>query len=202
MELPSITRVIEVHQEIESVSNAPMLIISEILWIFFGIVFIVHLLKDRKSFSLLGLTFRGFSFVITLLIISYLTISIKNCNFSINENQWKKGYLNPYILSLPEHKKNVEDFSLLLNNDVNGIKSIYLNGDGEKPLWFEISLLNDHRFKKIDVQCIIQKEQIKNPYLTYKKINKNISSQYTTEAYYETILHIPEEYKVIVPTNK
>ncbi|MDR7002381.1 hypothetical protein [Neobacillus niacini] len=102
--MPSITRVIEVHQEIESVSNAPMLIISEILWIFFGIVFIVHLLKDKKSFSLLGLTFRGFSFVITLLIIRYLTISIKNCNFSINENQWKKGYLNPYILSLPEHK--------------------------------------------------------------------------------------------------
>ncbi|MDQ6596445.1 hypothetical protein E2K98_30270 [Bacillus salipaludis] len=198
--MPSITRVIEVHQELESASNAPMLIISEILWIFFGIVFIVHLLKDRKSFSLLGLSFRGLFFVITLLIIGYLTNSIMNCNFSINETQWKKGYLKPYILSLPEHKKNVDDFSLLLNNEVNGINSIYING--EKPLWFKISLLDKHRLsKKIVLQCIIQKEPIKKPFLTYKKINKNISGQYTTNAYYETILHIPEEYKVITPKN-
>ncbi|OIK17186.1 hypothetical protein BIV60_00390 [Bacillus sp. MUM 116] len=198
--MPSITRVIEIHQEIESASNAPMLFISEILWTFLGIVFIVHLVKDRKSFSVLGLSFRGLFFVMTLLIISHLTISIMNCNFSINETQWKKGYLKPYILSLPEHKKNVEDFSLLLNNNVNGIKSIYING--EKPLWFEISLSDNHRLsKKIAVQCILQKEPIIKPFLTYKKINKNISSQYTTNAYYETILHIPEEYKVITPTN-
>lgn len=199
--MPSIEKVIEAHKQLLSVSNAPLTIITEILWIILTVSFVVYLIKEKKPFSLQGWVFSGFFLVILLSVLGYLSFTIKEYDFSMNEKQWKENYLTPYLKSLPENKKYVEDFSQLLTNDEDTIKSIYIN-DKEKPILIEISTLNKENgtTKKIPVQVIIQKEPINKTYLTYKTIKKAISSEHTTNKYYETILHIPNEYKVIAPT--
>lgn len=198
--MTSITEVIEVHQEIIKAADAPLLIVSDVLWSIFGIVFIVHLIKDRITFSFLGTIYRTLFLLITLTIVGYLSFSIVDSHFSIDEKEWEEEYLEPYINSLPTSRIIIEDFSQLLVDDHNGIKSIYVNK--QKPIWFELSVLDDKGIKQnIAVQSIIQKEPIEKPYLTYKQIEKDISAQYTENLYYETILHIPNEYKVIAPTN-
>jgi len=200
--VPSIEKVIEIHKQVLSLSNAPLAIIAGIIWVCITIAFIVHLIKEKTSFSFRGWVFSVFFLVILLSGLGYLSFTIKDYDFSINEEEWKENYLTPYLKSLPEHKEDVEDFSQILTNDANAIKSIYLN-DKEKPIVVEISTLNKENgvAKKLPVQVFIQKEPIDKAYLTYKTIEKNISYEYTTDQYYETILHIPNEYKVIAPTN-
>ncbi|GIN87590.1 hypothetical protein J6TS2_39760 [Heyndrickxia sporothermodurans] len=196
-----IEKVIEVYNDVSSLSEAPLVIVTEILWMIVGIVFIIHLIKDRKLFSPLGSIIRGFFLIIIFLIISSLFVSIIRYDFSMDEKQWKKDYLKPYISSLPDHKYDVKDFSQLLINKSKEIQSIYLNSK-TKPVSVELTVLDKNgSTKKIIVQTVFQKETINTSYLTYKTIKKDISDIYKADAYYETILHIPKEYKVLVPSN-
>ncbi|TWT13171.1 hypothetical protein [Planomicrobium sp. CPCC 101079] len=157
--------------------------------------------KRKKNFSLQEWVFNGVILGIVLLVVGGLSFTIKDYDFSINEKQWKESYLDPYIKALPENKEYVEDFSQIVTGEEDAIKSIYIN-DKVKPITVEIITLNKENelTKKTPVQVVLQKEPIKNPYLTYKTIEKDISSEYTTKQNYETILHIPEDYKVIAPT--
>lgn len=72
--MPSIDKVIEVYEKI-NITDVQFAIIAEILWVVFAIVLIVYLIKDRKTFSLKGLIFRGLIFVINLAIINYSTFA-------------------------------------------------------------------------------------------------------------------------------
>ncbi|MEI5907710.1 hypothetical protein WAK64_11660 [Bacillus spongiae] len=196
----TIEKVIEVYKGFEKIYEAPIVIISEILCIIILISFIIHLIKDRKSFSFLGSIIRGFFLVFILSIMSFLFVTIVEYDFSMSENQWEENYVTPYINSLPEQKYNVKDFSQLLNEN-KGIYSIYLDSL-TKPTWVSVEVLDDDgKYKEITVQTIFKKESIDTPYLTYKKIEKDISNKYNANVFYETVLHIPKEYKILVPSN-
>lgn len=200
--MPRIEEVIEMHKQVVSLSDAPLAIIAGVIWIFITIGLLVYLIKESRSFSFQEWIFGGFFLVILLSVLGYLSFTIKDYDFSMNEEQWEENYLAPYLESLPENKEYVEDFSQILTNDVDAIESQYIN-DKDKPVVVEVSMLDkeNEAIKKISVQVFIQKEPIDEVYLTYKTIEKNISSEYTADQYYETILHIPNEYKVIAPTN-
>lgn len=200
--MPNIEKVIEIHKQVLSLSNAPLTIIAEIIWIFITTIFVVYLIKEKKSFSSQGWIFSGFFLVLLLSVLGYLSFTIKDYDFSIDEKHWEENYLTPYLKSLPENREYVEDFSQIVTTDSNTTKSVYTT-DKEKPIVVEISTLNkeNETTKKESVQVLIQKEPINKAYLTYKIIEKNISNEYTADQYYETILHIPNDYKVIAPTN-
>ncbi|KYD09942.1 MULTISPECIES: hypothetical protein [Heyndrickxia] len=194
-----IEKVIEVHQKLLNQSEAPIAIMAEILWIFIGLLLIIHIIKDIKIFSLKKLIYMVFFLVIIFFTVGSLFTSIKKYDFSMNEKQWKEKYLEPYIVSLPTNKLEVEDFLLVLKRPNKGVKSVYINNK-EKPIWCKISMVNKKGHEtKINVQTKIQKENIKHAYLTYKVISKNISNDYKSDAFYETILHIPKDYRVLVP---
>ncbi|MFC7364203.1 MULTISPECIES: hypothetical protein [Bhargavaea] len=200
--MPNIEDVIKVQEEVSALSNAPLAIIAGAIWIFITVAFIVFLFKEKKALSLKGWIY-SFSFLVILFAVTgYLTYTIKEYNFSMNEEKWEENYLNAYIESLPETKENIEDFSQVLNNDdENTIKSIYMN-KGTQPIVVEISKSQDLDSikQKMRLQAIVQKEQIDKAYITYKTIEKDISDKYTKAQYYETVLHIPSDYKVIVPS--
>ncbi|KZE38940.1 hypothetical protein AV656_08555 [Bhargavaea cecembensis] len=198
--MPNIEDVIKVQEEVSALSNAPLAIIAGAIWIFITVAFIVFLFREKKAFSLKGWIY-SFSFLVILFAVTgYLTYTIKEYNFSMNEEKWEENYLKRYLESLPEKRENIEDFSQVLN-DENTIKSIYMNKDTQ-PIVVEISKSQDIDSiqKKIRLQAIVQKEQIDKPYITYKTIEKDISDKYTKDQYYETVLHIPSDYKVIVPS--
>ncbi|MCW1929524.1 hypothetical protein [Bhargavaea beijingensis] len=198
--MPNIEDVIKVQEEVSALSNAPLAIIAGAIWIFITVAFIVFLFKEKKVLSLKGWIYSFFFLVILFAVTGYLSYTIKEYNFSMNEKKWEKNYLNPYIESLPERKENIEDFSQVLNNDnKNTTKSIYIKKDIQ-PIVVEISLSKNIDQKKMRIQAIVQKEQIDQAYITYKTIEKDISDKYTKDQYYETVLHIPSDYKVIVPS--
>lgn len=199
--MPNIENVIKIHEQVVSLSNAPLTIIAGLIWIFITVIFVFYLVKEKNSFSSQGWIFSGVILVVLLSVSGYLSFTIKGYDFSIDKKQWEENYLSPYLKSLPETREYVEDFSQILTTDSNAIKSIYIN-DKEKPIVVEISTSNKENgtIKKEPVQVLIQKEPINKAYLTYKIIEKNISNEYNTDQYYETILHIPNDYKVIAPT--
>lgn len=203
IKLLSIDKVIEIHEGLLRVSDVPIIMATLILWLIIGIVSLVDIIKNRKSLSSQGFIFRGLNLVIILLIESILLINIVETDFSTSKKEWESQYLIPYINSLPEDKLDVKDFSQIVdisNNKNNKIESIHFTNKHE-PIWVELSVIDKNNLKqKFVVQTIIQKESIKEAYLTYKRINKTITSTYRDNLYYETILHIPEEYKVIVPS--
>lgn len=203
IKLLSIDKVIEIHEGLLRVSDVPITIATEILWLIIGIVSLADIIKNRKSISSRGFIFRGFILGIILLIESILFINIAETDFSTSKEEWKSQYLIPYIKSLPEDKLYVKDFSQILEiqeNKNKKIESIYLNNKKE-PVWVELSVTDKDKIKKkFVVQTVIRKEPIKKAYLTYKIINKTITPIYRDNLYYETILHIPEEYKVLGPT--
>ncbi|WP_042354186.1 hypothetical protein [Bacillus rubiinfantis] len=194
----SFNKVMEAYKDTISLSDAPLVITSLVFWIIIAVVFIIHLLLDRKTFSILGTITRVCFLVANFLIIGYLLNEFRGYDFSMDEKQWKHSYLKPYIHSLPEYKYRVGDFSQLLNDKNSGTQSIYMDNN-KKPVWIEVSIVKKGgSTKKITIQAVIQKESIDESYLTYKKIDKSISDQYNKETFYETILHIPKEYKVLV----
>ncbi|MGG0663120.1 hypothetical protein ABE042_03290 [Viridibacillus arvi] len=200
--MPSIDKVIEVQESISQAHSAFVLIPAELLWIIIGIYSLMDIIKNKKTISSTGFIMRGFFFLFTLSLVGLSSINIMKADFSMNEKQWKDDYLKPYITALPENKTYVQDFTQILEiqkNHNKKIKSIYLN-NSVKTIWVELDILDKNNASKtISVQTTIKKEPIKEPYLTYKFINKNISKEYTKHTYYETILHIPEEYKVLAP---
>ncbi|MFK3960214.1 hypothetical protein [Guptibacillus hwajinpoensis] len=195
--MPTINQVIESYNEVEKLSDAPLTIISEVLWILVGLIFIMHLIRNRKFLSPSKFLFRGAFLFIILLIIGYLSYTLNSYNFSMNEKSWKENTLAPYLQSLNEHNEQVEDFSQLLKDPDNGIESNYVDED-ISPIWIELVTTTDNgeKQKKI-VEAIIVKEPIQQPYLTYRTIEKTISDHYSDDAYYETTLHIPEDYMIL-----
>lgn len=200
--MPSIDKVIEIQESILQADSAFILIPAELLWIIIGIYSLMDIIKNKKTISSSGFIMRGIFFLFTLSLVVLSSIHIMKADFSMNEKQWKVDYLEPYMNGLPENKTYVQDFTQILEihkNHNKKIKSIYFNNN-VKPIWVELDVLDKNNASKtISVQTIIKKEPIEEPYLTYKSINKDISKDYTKKAYYETILHIPEEYKVLVP---
>ncbi|WP_283152906.1 hypothetical protein [Guptibacillus hwajinpoensis] len=195
--MPTINQVIESYNELEKLSDAPLTIISEVLWIIVGLIFIMHLIHNRKFLSPSKFLFRGAFLFIILLIIGYLSYTLNSYDFSMNEKSWKENTLAPYLQSLHEHNEQVEDFSQLLKDPDNGIKSNYVDED-ISPIWIELATTTDTGEKKEKiVEATIVKEPIQQPYLTYRMIEKNISDHYSDEAYYETTLHIPEDYMIL-----
>lgn len=198
----SIDKVIEVQESISHAHSAFVLIPAELLWLIIGIYTLMDIIKNKKTISSGGFILRGLFLFFTLSLVVFSSINIMKADFSMNEKQWKADYLEPYMNALPENKIYVQDFTQILDiqkNHNKKIKSIYLNNT-VKPIWVKLDVLDKNSVSKtISVKTIIKKEPIKEPYLTYKSINKNISKEYTKHAYYETILHIPEEYKVLVP---
>ncbi|WKA56517.1 hypothetical protein [Planococcus shixiaomingii] len=122
--MPGIEKVIEIHEQVLSVSNAPAAIIGGLLWVFLGVAFVVYLFKEKKNFSLQEWVFNGVFLGIVLLILGGLSFAIKDYDFSISEKQWKENYLNPYLKGLPENKEYVEDFSQIVPDEEDAIKSI------------------------------------------------------------------------------
>ena len=196
--MPNIEEVIKVQEEVSALSNAPLAIVAGAIWISITIAFIAFLFKEKKELSMKGWIYSFLFLVILFAVTGYLSFTIKEYNFSMNEKKWEENYLNPYLKSLPEEKENIEDFSQVLNDDGTSIKSTYINKDIQ-PIVVEISE-SKKTDKKKRIQVIVQKEQIDQAYITYKKIEKNISEKYTKDQSYETVLHIPNDYKVIVPT--
>ena len=196
--MPNIEEVIKVQEEVSALSNAPLAIVAGAIWISITIAFIAFLFKEKKELSMKGWIYSFLFLVILFAVTGYLSFTIKEYNFSMNEKKWEENYLNPYLESLPEEKENIEDFSQVLNDDGTSIKSTYINKDIQ-PIVVEISE-SKKTDKKKRIQVIVQKEQIDQAYITYKKIEKNISEKYTKDQSYETVLHIPNDYKVIVPT--
>lgn len=197
--MSNVEKVIDGYEELLRVSDAPLVIITEVLWIIVLIFLLAHIIKRWKSFSRLGSIIRAFFLIIVIVIVSFEFYTISNYNFSMNENYWKKNYLTPYITSLPENKRYVEDFSQIIEkkDSEKGIKSFYLSKK-VTPIWVSVSIVDKSGSKEnLIVQTTVTKESIKKPYLTYKKIEKTISDKYVEKAYYQTTLHIPEEYKVI-----
>lgn len=196
--MPNIEDVIKVQEEVSALSNAPLAIVAGAIWIYITIAFIIFLFKEKRELSMKGWIYSFLFLVILFAVTGYLSFTIKEYNFSMNEKKWEENYLNPYLKSLPEEKENIEDFSQVLNDDGTSIKSTYINKDIQ-PIVVEISE-SKNADKKKRIQVIVQKEQIDQAYLTYKTIERNISEKYTKDQFYETVLHIPKDYKVIVPT--
>ncbi|TKD72143.1 hypothetical protein [Pseudalkalibacillus hwajinpoensis] len=195
----NIEKVIQSHHELLQLSDAPLTVISEVLWIFVGLIFIIHIVKDRKLFSRSGFIYRGIFFVVILAIVSYLTLTLNAYNFAMDENHWRENYFKPYIQSLPEQKLEVEDFSQVIQEKDNRIQSYYLNKE-TKPILLELTVVDQTTIEKAElIETTIAKEPIEKPYLTYKLIEKTISDKFNTEAFYETTLHIPIDYKVLPP---
>ena len=193
----NIQKAIDSHHELMRLSDAPLTIISEVLWVFVGLIFIVHLVKDRKSFSHSGFMYRGIYFLVILTIISYLSITLNSYDFAMDENEWRENYFKPYIQSLQEQKLEVEEFSQVIKEDDTQIESHYLNKKTESIL-LKLTVVNQSGFKKKElIETTIVKEAIEQPYLTYKTIERDISDQFNKEAFYETTLHIPNDYKVL-----
>ncbi|MGE7624941.1 hypothetical protein ACQKMD_18410 [Viridibacillus sp. NPDC096237] len=200
----SIDKVIIVYESISQAYSTVVIIPAVLLWIIVGVYSLMDMIKNNNAISSTGFIMRWLFFVMTLSIVGFLSINIITADFSMNEKQWKNNYLDPYINALPENKTYVQEFTQILEIHKNGnkkIESIYLNKK-VKPIWVELDVLDKNNASEtIAVQTIIQKEPIDEPYLTYKAINKNISKEYPKNSYYETILHIPEEYKVLVPAS-
>jgi len=197
--LNSIEEVIKIHQKMQNQSDDLFItMVAEIPWIIIGLILVVHIIKDIKSFSLKGLIYRILFLGVIFIFIGSLFNSIKEYDFSLDEEKWKGKYLNPYMISLPIHKLEVSDFWQVFETPKKGVKSIY-STNKNKSIWCKISMLDEMNSPKdIYVQTKIQKESINHPYLTYKLISKNITEDYKKDNYYETILHIPEDYKVLV----
>jgi hypothetical protein len=197
--LSKIEQIIEIHQKVLDLDEAPITIIAELIWFFLAILLIVHLIKDRKTFSPIGLINRILFLCITFLIVGSLFIPIKNYDFSMTENKWEKEYLKPYIMSLPTQKLEVNKFSVALKTPKKGIKSVYLNNNKENPIWCDISSSGQQgSANRLYVLTKIHKENIKMAYLTYKIINKDISDTYRDDLYYEAILHIPKNSSISI----
>ncbi|MGV3464880.1 MAG: hypothetical protein ACO1OT_06255 [Heyndrickxia sp.] len=195
----NIEEVIKIHQKLLNQSDSFIAIVAEILCIFISLIFLVHIIKDIKSFSLKGFIYRILGLGVLFLIIGALFNSIKEYDFSLDEDKWKENYLKPYIMSLPIHRLEVIDFWQVLDSPKNGVKSIYLTNKEEKPIWCKIAKVDEtNSSKETYIQTRIQKESINRPYLTYRLISKNISKDYKKDIYYETILHIPKDYRVLV----
>lgn len=193
--MPTINQVIESYSEVEKLADAPLTIISEVLWTIVGLIFIVHLIRNRKCLSTQKFLFRGAFLLIILSIIGYLTYTLYSYDYSIDEESWKENTLAPYLQSLNEHHEQVDDFSQLLTEPDKGIESIYVKDI--TPIWVELVTSMDADKKGKVVEVTIEKEPIQEPYLTYKTIEKTISEQYSNQVYYETTLHIPEEYMIL-----
>jgi hypothetical protein len=199
MIMPTINQVIEKYNEVEKLSDAPLTIISDVLWIIVGLIFMVHLIQNRKSLSHLNFIYQGSSLALILIIIGYLSFTINSYDFSVDETHWKENTLSPYLSSLDEHNEKVEDFSQLLQapEEKESIESHYVSDD-HHPIWIKLDTITDtgEKQQKI-VESTIVKEPIQQPYLTYKMIEKPISDRYSDQFYYETTLHIPEEYRIL-----
>jgi hypothetical protein len=199
MIMPTINQVIEKYNEVEKLSDAPLTIISDVLWIIVGLIFMVHLIQNRKSLSHINFIYQGASLALILIIIGYLSFTINSYDFSVDETHWKENTLSPYLNSLDEHNEKVEDFSQLLQapEEKEGIDSHYVSDD-HHPIWVKLDTITDtgEKQQKI-VESTIVKEPIQQAYLTYKMIEKPISDQYSDQFYYETTLHIPEEYRIL-----
>lgn len=197
--MPTINQVIETYNEVEKLSDAPLTIISDVLWIIVGLIFIVHLIQNRKSLSPLNVIYQGAPLALILIIIGYLTFTINSYDFSADKAHWKENTLSPYLNSLDEHNEKVEDFSQFLQTpeENEGIESHYVNDD-HHSIWIKLDTITatGEKQQKI-VESTIVKEPIQQAYITYKMIEKPISERYSDQFYYETTLHIPEEYKIL-----
>lgn len=193
----NIEKVIQIHEKVLALDDASLVIATGLMCTLLLIFSIRDLIKNIKDFSF---SIKLLPVLIILLSVEgYSIYAIAHYDFSLGKEQWKKDYLIPYVMSQREHKVYVEDFSQLLEKDDGGVKSIHF-GSKVKPVWVKLSLLDSGGSKnELITQAVIKKEPIKRTYLTYKKIKKDISEKYIDNAYYETVLHIPEDYKVLGP---
>ena len=192
--MDQIEKVIEVHEKLLNLAEAPFAFITAFLCAFILVISINELFKciKAKDFSFL-LKFLLPVFIVFIAVEGYLIHTIIHYDFSLSKEKWKTEYLIPYVKAQPEHKIDVENFSQLLKTPENeGVPSIYFN-DKAKPVWLKLTLLNQSGSKKVLVtQAVIKKESIQRAYLTYKTVQKDITKQYTDNVYYRTVLHIPE----------
>ncbi|MCA0173246.1 hypothetical protein [Bacillus sp. RAR_GA_16] len=127
--MPTINHVIESYHKVEQLSDAPLTIISEVLWVIVGLIFLTHFIRHHKSLSARNFLIRGAFFLIILSIIGYLSYTLYNYDYSMDEKAWKGNTLAPYLQSLKEHREQVNDFSQLLKDPDKGIESIYVKNE-------------------------------------------------------------------------
>ncbi|HCH1712731.1 TPA: hypothetical protein NKQ82_004636 [Vibrio parahaemolyticus] len=188
----TIDQLIETYH-ISQDSTAIISIFALIMWAIIGYALIRFFIKDRKKINFKNFFVGAFFLIVILTINIFLINDISDHDFSLDEKKWKNEYLEPYIESQPFNKLEINDFSQIVNEKPKGITSVYLN-EKITPQWFFIKTKEEKEYK---IQAIIKKENIKNPYLSFKKIEKDISDKYNKESYYETVLYVPLEYKVI-----
>lgn len=189
----SIDKVIEAYHISQESSEVLFSIFTLIIWFGIGILVIFHFIKDRKAIKLKGYFLR-FLFLLVVLVININLLNyISNHDFSMDEEKWRTEYFDPYIDTQSINKVEVKDFSQIIDGELEGITSVYIKEE-IKPQWFRI---NTSDGKEYNIQSIIKKENIDKPYLTFKTIEKKISGKYNKDSYYETVLHIPNDYRVI-----
>ncbi|MCQ6268688.1 hypothetical protein M1K46_24245 [Fictibacillus sp. WQ 8-8] len=193
-----IDKVIKAHKSVVDISDAGISIMALCFWFIIGIVLFIHIIKDRKTYKVSGFLLRILILILIILINTYLFNKISFYNLSISEDKWKTEYLKPYISSRPIHKELVLDLSQSFKKDDKIINVIYLENNQPKVHKIRMKVKDKNKKEKIIVMKVLIKNDAKDKnHLSYRTIRQSISSKYNNKVFYEPVLHISQDYKVI-----
>ena len=170
----------------EQLKDAPITFITLFFWIVISISLIYYLLKNRKNIHFIS----GISYIIILFgslsINSFLYTKIAEFDFSLTEETWKKDYLTPYLDSRAEKHTPVEVISLTPDSTQQPAQSISLTNKNLSQVLVRPLGTDDEILIKVKIET----SSTDQPYLSYKKIEKDITAIYQEDVYYEPVLYI------------
>ena len=184
-----INEVINKYEQVEQLKDASFTYIALFFWIAISLSLLYFLVKNRKAIRFSSGLFYMILLLGSLSINSYLYNRIVEYDFSLTEETWKKDYFIPYLDTRTDIQTPVEIISLTPDTTKQRAQSI--SHDTKNLSYVLIRPLETN--EEILIQVKIKNSSTNKPYLSYKKIEKNISSDYIEKAYYEPVLYIPSK---------
>lgn len=187
----TMNKVIEMNKDIFYMDDVMIAFTAGILWLIIGLSLLIHVLRDFKSISKIGVVTRVFLTLFILYAGGYECYRIIQNDY-LTEKAWQKEYLQPYLATRPEQRQFIQSYTPL-KEKTKEIKSIHILTK-DTPQNIKIVYVNEKNVtKEIMTKGIIKKIETEKPYFTYKTIEKTISSQYPMDAFYDTTLYVPNK---------
>mgnify|MGYP003538706565 CR=1 FL=1 len=190
----SFKEVVQTFEKTQDLANAPLTYIAVICWTIIGIAIFYHVIRDRRSLSSVAVGIRVISLAAVGFITFHLYTTISEYDYSLDEEKWKQDYLLAYLDSQPEERLAIEQVEATNTDGDKAIPSMHLKKESPTVHVKFLTIGKNGDEQELSTQVKIKHVQADTaPYLTYKTIKEELSSQYRDDMYYETTLYINQD---------
>lgn len=171
-----------------NVDNNLIAIVACVFWVIVLVAILAEFVKTKKTGAAIAV--NALSIIIVMAIIITLTMNIVQSKDSITEPEWKVNYLKPYLQTKPVTKIELDHIEQVLNKPNHLTNSVFVQEKNAKN-YFKLTFKNK---KSIYISAKVRMSKTNDSYMTFKKINGDISEKYNQTTYFDPVIYVQKGY--------